>query len=293
MPGADKNDWPAYGRDPGGQRYSPLKEINRGNVSNLKIAWTFRTGDIYRPKHSKPPAFETTPLYVDGILYVGTPLGRVIALDPRERVSRNGPSIPHIDKDLGFGDYSHRGVSTWKPKNGSRRIYIATIDARLIALDAATGMPCSDFGDNGTINLREGLRIPVQSDRSVRLRRNIATRGDWEHAGRRLRRRRQCQRRPAERRSARFRRGHRKTQMEMGSDAATIRRRARPTPGRSIAADPARNLVFVPTGSRQPRLLRRRAPGRRSVRELGRGSAGRYRRTRVAFPNRASRSLGL
>ena len=82
MAGADNGEWPAYGRDPGGQRYSPLKEINRSNVSYLKIAWTFRTGDAYRPKRSKPTAFETTPLYVDGTLYLGTPLGRVIALDP-------------------------------------------------------------------------------------------------------------------------------------------------------------------------------------------------------------------
>ncbi len=67
MPAGDKGDWPVYGRDPGAQRYSPLKAIDRSNVSRLKIAWTFRTGDAYQPKHSKPTAFETTPLYVDGI----------------------------------------------------------------------------------------------------------------------------------------------------------------------------------------------------------------------------------
>jgi quinoprotein glucose dehydrogenase len=164
MPGADKGEWTNHGHDPGSQSFSPLKEIDRANVASLKIAWTFRTGDAYQPKHSKPTAFETTPLYVDGTLYVGTPLGRVIALDPLSG-KQKWAFDSHIDKDLGFGDYSHRGVSTWKPKNGRRRIYIATIDARLIALDAVTGAPCPNFGDNGTINLREGLRIPVRPDR--------------------------------------------------------------------------------------------------------------------------------
>lgn len=162
--GADDGEWPSHSHDPGGQSFSPLTSIDRANVTSLKIAWTFRTGDAYRPRHSKPTAFETTPIYVDGTLYVGTPLGRVIALDPLSG-KQKWAFDSHIDKDLGYGDYSHRGVSTWKPKNGARRIYIATIDARLIALDAATGAPCSDFGDNGTINLREGLRIPVRPDR--------------------------------------------------------------------------------------------------------------------------------
>jgi quinoprotein glucose dehydrogenase len=156
---ANPGDWPNYGRDPGGQRFSPLTQINRSNVKSLTIAWTFRTGDAYAPKNgSKPTQFEATPLYVDGKLYLSTPLGRVIALDPV-----TGHQIwsydPHINKDAGYGDYANRGVSTWKAPDGTRRIYVATIDARLISLDAATGKPCSDFGDNGTINLRNGLRI--------------------------------------------------------------------------------------------------------------------------------------
>ena len=152
-------EWPNYGRDPGGQRFSPLAAINRSNVNELKIAWTYRTGDAYTPKDgSKSTQFEATPLYVDGTLYLGTPLGRVIALDPLAGKQRWAYD-PHIDKDNGYGDYANRGVSTWKSPGGRRRIFIATIDARLIALDAATGKPCSDFGDNGTIDLRPGLRI--------------------------------------------------------------------------------------------------------------------------------------
>ncbi|MGA7414529.1 MAG: PQQ-binding-like beta-propeller repeat protein, partial [Bryobacteraceae bacterium] len=151
-------DWPAYGHDPGGQRYSPLTAINRETVKNLKPAWTFRTGDAYKPADSRATAFEATPLYVDGTIFLGTPLGRVIALDPttgKERWSYD----PKIPRDKGYGDYANRGVSTWAPAKGQRRIYIATIDARLIALDASNGKPCTDFGDNGIIDLRHGLRI--------------------------------------------------------------------------------------------------------------------------------------
>ncbi len=158
-----EGDWPSFGHDPGGQRFSPLTSINRTNVNQLKIAWTFRTGDAYQPAHSKPTAFETTPLYLAGTLFLGTPLGRVIALDPltgRERWSYD----PHVDKDAGYGDYSHRGVSAWtSPVDGSRRIFIATIDARLISLDAITGNPCASFGDNGIVDLRKGLRLAPHS----------------------------------------------------------------------------------------------------------------------------------
>src|SRR5438270_10682804 len=156
-------DWPSYGHDPGGQRFSPLKTVNRSNVHSLKVAWTFRTGDAYAPKDgSKPTQFEDTPLYVDGTLYLATPLGRVIALDPvtgKERWAYDA----HINKDQGYGDNATRGVSTWVSPEGHRRMFLATIDARLIALDAATGKPCLNFGDNGMIDLRNGLLIAPHS----------------------------------------------------------------------------------------------------------------------------------
>ncbi len=157
--GADRGDWPFYGHDAGGMRYSPLTEISRSNVSSLKVAWTFHTGDAYVPEDgSKPTQFEATPLYVDEKLFVSTPLGRVFALDPV-----TGKSVwvfdAHVQKDKGYGDFANRGVSTWVSRDGKRRIFLATIDARLIALDAATGTPCEDFGDGGTVDLRKGLLI--------------------------------------------------------------------------------------------------------------------------------------
>src|SRR5437879_3856789 len=74
-------DWPFYGHDPGGQKFSPLAMIHRGNVKSLKIAWIYRTGDAYQPKNGRPTAFEATPLSIGNTLYLSTPLGRILALD--------------------------------------------------------------------------------------------------------------------------------------------------------------------------------------------------------------------
>ena len=151
-------EWASYGRDPGGQRFSPLDSINRRNVGTLHVAWTFRTGDAYQPKNGRPTAFEATPLYIDGTLYLSTPLGRAIALDPvtgKERWSYDS-KVPRF---MGYGDFASRGVSTWTSASGERRIILATVDARLIEIDAATGKPATGFGDNGVVLLRSGLRI--------------------------------------------------------------------------------------------------------------------------------------
>ncbi len=250
MPAADKGDWPVYGRDPGAQRYSPLKAIDRSNVSRLKIAWTFRTGDAYQPKHSKPTAFETTPLYVDGILYIGTPLGRVIALDPLSG-KQKWAFDAHINKDLGYGDYSHRGVATWKPKNGHRRIYIATIDARLIALDAATGVPCPDFGDNGIINLRESLRIPVRPDRLSDYEETSppAVIGNTLVIGSAVADNVSATQPSGEVHAFDAVTGKLKWKWDPLADYPKV---GAGNAWAMIAADPARNLVFVPTGSPSP-----------------------------------------
>lgn len=101
--------------------------IHRGNVASLKVAWTFRTGDSYQPARSRATAFEATPLFVDGTLYLATPLGRIIALDPvtgKERWAYDAK----VDRDAGYGDFANRGVSTWKSPSGQRRIILATID---------------------------------------------------------------------------------------------------------------------------------------------------------------------
>jgi quinoprotein glucose dehydrogenase len=155
-------EWPNYGNDPGGMRYSQLSQINRENVSKLKVAWIFHTGDVSDGSHNrKRSGFEATPILVDGSLYVTTPFNRVIALDP-ETGKQKWSYDPKIDLTLDYGDgLVNRGVATWlDPMRPSgqpchRRIYEATQDARLVSLDATTGKPCLDFGDSGQVSLRD------------------------------------------------------------------------------------------------------------------------------------------
>jgi quinoprotein glucose dehydrogenase len=155
-------EWPNYGNDPGGMRYSALAQINRDNVSKLKVAWIFHTGDVSDGSGGrKRSGFEATPILVDGTLYFTTPFNRVIALDP-ETGKQRWAYDPEIDKTLDYGDgLVNRGVSTWldsaRPADQQchRRVYEATQDARLISLDALTGKPCLDFGDSGQVSLRD------------------------------------------------------------------------------------------------------------------------------------------
>lgn len=155
------SDWPAYGRDAGGSRYSPLARINRDNVKNLKLAWTYSTGAASEKGRSvNNAAFEATPIFVDGTLYLTTPFNRVIALDP-ETGKERWTYDPKIDLSKGYSEMTSRGVSTWVDAKAAtssrRRIYVATIDARLIALDAATGEPLKDFGQDGQVDLTRDI----------------------------------------------------------------------------------------------------------------------------------------
>src|SRR5262247_3308311 len=158
-----ESDWPAYGRDPGGSRYSPLAQINRENISNLKIAWTYRTGaaDVKAASATKA-AFEATPIMVDGLLYLTTPYSRVIALDPVTGTEK-WVFDPQAQLDRWYSETTSRGVSAWPAPNDkrkvARRIFTGTLDARLIALDAATGKPCADFGENGQVDLTRDVRM--------------------------------------------------------------------------------------------------------------------------------------
>ncbi len=159
-------DWPAYGRDVLGTRYLPAAGITRDNVHRLEAAWTYRTGES-EPRFAtvREASFQTTAIVVDGTLYLSTPLGRVIALDPA-----TGNELwefdPEIRRDVAYGDFASRGVSTWFDEHAPadaacrRTIYIANAQSQLIALDAKVGLPCAAFGRNGRVDLRQGLRIP-------------------------------------------------------------------------------------------------------------------------------------
>jgi quinoprotein glucose dehydrogenase len=172
LPGAlyaqspDASDWGYYGGDAFGDHYSSLDEINRQNITHLQVAWTYRTGELgagfARAGHL---SFEATPVLAFGSLFLETPTNIVIALDPetgRERWRYD----PHIDRSRHYGETSSRGVSVWEESDAKRqsaacahRVFTGTLDARLIAIDAQTGKPCSDFGAHGQVDLTQGLRI--------------------------------------------------------------------------------------------------------------------------------------
>ena len=157
--------WAFNGGDVHGTRYTPAGGITRENVGRLQHAWTYRTGEA-SPQFatSKPAAFEAVPLLVDGTMYVGTPLGRVIALDPATGQER-WVFDPQLRKDIRYSDFASRGVSHWvddsMPQGATcrRRIFLASADAQLHALDATNGQPCHGFGHEGRVDLKAGLRI--------------------------------------------------------------------------------------------------------------------------------------
>jgi quinoprotein glucose dehydrogenase len=153
-------EWRYYGGDPGSTKYSTLDQINRANVAELKIAWSWDSPD--RPLQQADRmlgsfAYETTPLMVGGTLYASTSLCQVAAIN-----AQTGKTIWVFDPEsykagrpgnLGF---VNRGVAYWT--DGTvERIYIATHDAHLWAIDAKTGTPAKEFGDRGKVDLTKAI----------------------------------------------------------------------------------------------------------------------------------------
>ncbi|HKQ05183.1 MAG TPA: pyrroloquinoline quinone-dependent dehydrogenase [Blastocatellia bacterium] len=162
-----KDEWPAYGRDAGGSRFSPAAQITRNDVNQLRVAWTYHTGAIPETSAGRKSAFEATPILVDGVLYLSTPFNRVVALDPQTGAER-WTYDPKVNPAGSYSEVTSRGVSTWREsRNGQRRIFVATIDARLIALDAATGQPCKDFGNDGQVDLTRDVRLTDRGNYQV------------------------------------------------------------------------------------------------------------------------------
>jgi quinoprotein glucose dehydrogenase len=185
----DDADWAAYGRSNAAMRYSPLAQIDRSNVAQLARAWTFRTGDL--PGHRW--GAETTPLKIGDTLYLCTGRNQLIALDARsgEQRWRYDPkvadtSIPYTAACRGVAYYevpaaataasavadaeappatttddqvatSAIDVASASEPTCPTRIIEGTLDGRLIAVDAKTGRPCADFGDNGQVDITRGM----------------------------------------------------------------------------------------------------------------------------------------
>jgi quinoprotein glucose dehydrogenase len=166
--------WPVWGGDTGGTRFSPLRDINKDNVGQLQVAWEYHTGDSSDLKPAMPPSsFLATPVLRDNTLYFCSGYSRAFAVDAETGQER----WVYDSKPIKGGKWTSkcRGVALWEDstvtadnnvrddaRNDSHqpcqaRVFMGTFDARLVAIDAATGKACQDFGDHGVIDLRQGL----------------------------------------------------------------------------------------------------------------------------------------
>lgn len=153
-------DWPVYGGDAGGTRYSPLKQVNRSNVTKLEAAWTYHTGDVSDgSEYPVRSSFEATPLVIDGVMYVVTAFDRLIALEP-ETGKELWAFDPKLDKTRSQNLFSSRGASFWTDGK-EKRLFYGTLDGQLWAINAATGKPVDSFGQGGFVNLRQGMIDPA------------------------------------------------------------------------------------------------------------------------------------
>jgi len=158
---AEDAGWAYFGATQTGTRYSALKQINRANVAELEVAWTYRTGELERLGKGREgeQSFEDTPTLLDGLLIVCTPTARIIALDPATGVERWAfdPNPTPLPKSVNFPKC--RGVSNWLDETARpdapcrRRILFGTWAFRIYAIDARTGRRCTDFGRNGEVIL--------------------------------------------------------------------------------------------------------------------------------------------
>lgn len=185
QPGARNGEWRAYAADTYSSKYSPLDQITADNFDELEVAWRWRTADTHLvvegasgaslvPSETRFDLLEAeepdrwvtrpgagrlvaTPLMVDGVLYLSTPLYQAAAIDARTgatlwvhdpRIYEAGTPAP--------APWAHRGVGYWE-SGGESRIVWGTGDGFLVSVDAKTGLPAADFGDGGRVDLTENL----------------------------------------------------------------------------------------------------------------------------------------
>lgn len=168
-------DWPHWGGDLGGTRFADVSSLTPGTVDRLEEAWRFRTGDSTEGSgyFGNPSSFKSTPILVADRLVFTTPFNRAVALDPV-----TGKELWRFDPEVDFTiEYSEmftsRGVAAHE-KPGSptdtpchTRVFLGTLDARLIAVDTVTGMPCLEFGKAGEVDLTSGIRRVRRGEYSV------------------------------------------------------------------------------------------------------------------------------
>jgi glucose dehydrogenase len=147
-----QTDWPAYGYDQSGQRYSPLKQIDAANVSKLRKAWQYGiSSDAANAATQGPPATEAVPIMIDGMLYTPTVNHAIVALEPE-----SGEEIWKYD--LSKANATLRGLTYWPgDKDNPPAILAGTSEGRLIALNAKSGKLVPGFGKEGVVDLRSGV----------------------------------------------------------------------------------------------------------------------------------------
>lgn len=155
--------WPHFGGDRGGMRYSPATQISKQNVGDLELAWTYHSGDVSDGRDgTSKTSFNATPLLVGDTLVFCTPFHRVIAVDAETGEERWAYDAGQRQTKLP-DPHSRvcRGVAYWEAEDEEEllrpcghRIFMGTVDAELVALDARTGKACSDFGQDGRVDLR-------------------------------------------------------------------------------------------------------------------------------------------
>jgi quinoprotein glucose dehydrogenase len=253
-------DWQAYGRDAAGTRFSPAAQITRQNVSKLKPVWEYHTGALNPvTKANEKAAFEATPILVDGTLYLSTPFNQVIALDPVTGKER-WVFDPKVDRSANFSEVTSRGVSTWldprrhKGDPCRRRIFLGTIDARLIALDAANGKICDGFGE---IDLTQGVGLKDRGDYQVTS--PPAVIGDLVITGSSIGDGRRADSERGLIRAYDARTG--KLRWSFDPLPASLKNAGAANAWAALSVDAARDLVFVPTGSPSPDFYGGERPG--------------------------------
>ena len=165
-PARPMQEWGSYAADPGASHYSPLADLDRQTVGQLRPAWEWKPAeDALAEYGTRPGMFENTPLMIDNVLYLSTPYNRVVALnaetgvelwsyDPKAYVARQPPN--------GTG-FVHRGVAAWR--DGDKLRIFLNSRTRLICLDARTGQLVESFGEQGSVDLTKGLRWEVDPTR--------------------------------------------------------------------------------------------------------------------------------
>lgn len=164
------NGWSDYGGTLAGQRYSTEKQIDQHTVSRLGVAWVFHTHALDKPSPSSNwrASFEATPVLWNNTLYFDTPFDQVFAIDAATGALR-WTFDPEVDREAPIYIVTSRGVALWHAQHprpgacGKDVVLVATVDRRLIARDAATGQGCPAFGNNGTVDLSQGVAIGVKT----------------------------------------------------------------------------------------------------------------------------------